>query len=89
MEEVKSSYFAYEQKKFLPRKSADLSTLSAQETAMVDNVLSRYGDMTAKQLTDLSHEDTPWVVAEAGENIEYEHVFYRTDAFSVREYDPL
>ena len=31
----------------------------------------------------------PWIVAEDGEDIEYEHVFYRTDAFSVREYDPL
>ena len=89
LEEVKSAYFAYEQKKFLPRRSADLSKLSAQETAMIDNVLSRYGDLTATQLSDLSHEDTPWVVAEDGQNIEYEHVFYRTDAFSVREYDPL
>lgn len=89
LEEVKSAYFAYEQRKFLPRKSADLSILSAQETAMIDSVLSRYGDLTAKQLSDLSHEDTPWVVAEDGKNIEYEHVFYRTDPFSVREYEPL
>lgn len=89
LEEVKSAYFAYEQRKFLPRKSADLSTLSAQETAMIDSVLSRYGDLTAKQLSDLSHEDTPWIVAEDGKNIEYEHVFYRTDPFSVREYEPL
>lgn len=89
LEEVKSAYFAYEQRKFLPRKSADLSKMCAQETAMIDSVLSRYGDMTAKQLSDLSHEDTPWVVAEDGQNIEYEHVFYRTDALSVRDYDPL
>jgi len=89
LEEVKSPYFAYEQKKFLPRKSADLASLSGQEIAMIDSVLSRYGDLSAKQLSDLSHEDTPWVVAEDGKNIEYEHVFYRTDAFSVREYDPL
>jgi len=89
LEEVKSAYFAYEQRKFLPRKSADLSKLNAQETAMIDSVLSRYGDLTAKQLSDLSHQDTPWVVAENGQNIEYEHVFYRTDAFSVRDYGPL
>ena len=89
LEEVKSAYFAYEQRKFLPRKSADLSKMNAQETAMIDSVLSRYADLTAKQLSDLSHEDTPWIVAEDGQNIEYEHVFYRTDAFSVRDYDPL
>ena len=89
LEEVKSAYFTYEQKKFLPRRSADLSKLNAQETNMIDSVLSRYGDMTAKQLSDLSHEDTPWVVAEDGKDIKYENVFYRTDTFSVREYDAL
>lgn len=89
LEEVKSSYFAYEQRKFLPRKSADLTNLSAQEKEMIDSVLARYADKSATELTRLSHEDTPWVAAEEGKNIEYEHVFYRTDAFSVREYDPL
>ena len=89
IEEVKSSYFTYEQKKFLPLKEPDLTALSAQELGMVDDVLARYGDKTAAQLTSLSHEDTPWVVAEDGENIEYDHVFYRSDALSVREYDEL
>ncbi len=89
LEEVKSAYFAYEQKKFLPRKSADLGTLNAQETAMIESVLSRYGDLTAKQLSDLSHEDTPWVAADEGKNLEYEHVFYRPEKLSVREYDEL
>ncbi len=89
LEEVKSAYFAYEQRKFLPRKSADLASLSGRETEMIDSVLARYGDKSAAELTRLSHEDTPYVAAEDGKNLEYEHVFYRTDAFSVREYDPL
>jgi len=89
LEEVKSAYFTYEQKKFLPRKSSDLASLSGREISMIDNVLSRYGDMTAKQLTDLSHEDTPWIAAEGGKDMEYEHVFYRPDKLSVREYDEL
>lgn len=89
LEEVRSSYFAYEQRKFLPRKSANLASLSGQEKEMIDSVLARYGDKSATELTRLSHEDTPYVVAEDGKNIEYEHVFYRTDGFSVREYDPL
>ena len=89
IEEIKSSYFTYEQRKFLPRKSANLASLSAQEVEMIDSVLARYGDKSAAELSRLSHEDTPYLVAEDGKNIEYEHVFYRTDGFSVREYDPL
>ena len=89
IEEVKSAYFTYEQKKFLPLKEPDLTKLNAQELEMVDNVLARYGDKTAAQLSSLTHEDTPWVVAEDGGDIEYDHVFYRSDALSVREYEPL
>lgn len=89
LEEVKSTYFSYEQRKFLPRVRADLALITAQEKDMIDSVIARYGDKTATELSRLSHEDTPWVAAEEGQNIEYEHVFYRNDAFSVREYDEL
>lgn len=89
LEEVKSPYFAYEQKKFLPRRSANLAKLSARETAMIDSVLARYGDLSAAQLTELSHEDPPWVAAKPGENLDYELVYYRPEKLSVREYDVL
>lgn len=89
IEEVKSTYFTYEQRKFLPHTKASLDRLSAQEVKMIDNVLARYSDKSAKELSDLSHEDTPWAVAEEGNNIEYDHVFYRPEKLSVREYDAL
>lgn len=89
VEEIRSTHFAYEQKKFLPHRDPDLTKLSAQELGMVDDVLARYGNMTAVQLTSISHEDTPWAVADDGENVDYEHVFYRPEKLSVREYDPL
>lgn len=89
LEEVKSAYFTYEQRKFLPHCHADLSGLSAQETAMIDNVLARYADRSAMELSTLSHEDTPWVAAAEGKDIEYDHVFYRPEKLSVRQYDEL
>ena len=89
LEEVQSTHFQYEQRKFLPHKEPDLTKLTAQELEMVDSVLARYGDMTATQLTSISHEDTPWTVADDGEDVDYEHVFYRPEKLSVREYDPL
>ncbi|MFA6397211.1 MAG: type II toxin-antitoxin system antitoxin SocA domain-containing protein, partial [Sulfurimonas sp.] len=89
LEEVKSSYFTHEQKKFLPHIKMDVSRLNAQEIMMVDSVLTRYADRSAKELSELSHEDTPWISAEIGENMEYEHVFYRPEKLSVRQYDVL
>jgi uncharacterized phage-associated protein len=88
-EEVKSNYFTFEQKKFLPRRVANLTFFTAQELAMIDSVLARYSDMSAKQLSDLTHEDTPWAAAADNENVKYEHVFYRPEKLSVREYDAL
>ena len=89
LEDVKSKYFTYDQRKFLPHLHADLSQLSAQEMMMIDSVLARYADKSATELSALSHEDTPWVAAEDGQNIEYDHVFYRPEKLSVRQYDEL
>jgi len=87
--EVKSKYFTHEQKKFLPRTEPDLSLINGQELEMIDDVLLRYSDKSAVQLSLISHRDMPWKAAKIGENLEYEHAFYRSEEFSVREYDPL
>lgn len=86
LEEVKSKYFTFEQKKFLPHRRADLSCVSARELQMINSVLERYADKSAKELSVLSHKDVPWITAQEGEDINYESVFYRTPDFSVREY---
>ncbi len=90
LEEVSSRYFTFDQRKFLPHRKADLGILSATELQMIDSVLDRYADRSAAELSNLSHEDTPWQVAvEEGQNLEYDHVFYRPEKLSVREYPEL
>jgi len=89
IERVKSSFFRYEQKKYLPRRDPELKTLTAEELAHIDWELDRLGDMTASQLSALSHIDTPWKVAKDRDALEYEHVFYRPEETSVREYEEI
>lgn len=89
LEEIKSKYFQYDQKKFLPHKHADLSVLNGKELEMIDDVLARYADKSANELSRISHEDMPWAAAKDGGDLEYEHVFYRPDNLSVREYEKL
>lgn len=89
LEQVKSTYFTLDQKKFLPRVQPNLALLSAQELELIDDVLDRYADKSAKQLSDMTHRDMPWQASKDGENIDYELAFYRADEFSVRDYDPL
>ena len=87
IEEIKSKYFQHEQKKYLPRRSADLNILSAQEIKHIDDVLIRLAWKNAAELSDYSHSDTPWRVHEMGEEISYETVFYRDDDHSIRNYE--
>lgn len=87
IEKVKSKYFQYEQKKYLPRRKPDLSRLSGLEVAHIDDVLNRLSDKSAKELSEYSHSDVPWIVHKLGEQISYESVFYRDNDHSQREYD--
>jgi len=84
---VKSSYFDFPQTKYLPLRKPDLTKLKASEVEVIDNVLNKLSDMNAKQISDYSHNDVPWLTTEDETIIEYESVFYRTAPYSVREYD--
>ena len=89
VEIIKSKFYRYPQAKYLinPETEPDLSVLDGQEKEHIDWELNRLSDMTATQLTNLSHKDVPWITAEIGKPIDYESVFYRTPETSVREYD--
>lgn len=89
IETVKSKYFEHEQRKYLARREPELSVISGEEKAHIDDVLARLSDKNAKELSEYSHKDVPWAVAKMGEPIEYEHVFYRTDEFSRRPHEAL
>lgn len=85
IEKVKSSHFQYPQTKYLALVSAEPKHLTAIELQHIDRVLDKLANKTAKQLSDYSHKDVPWITAES--IIDYESVFYRTGETSVRQYD--
>jgi transcriptional regulator with XRE-family HTH domain len=91
VETIKSKFYKYDQTKYLvnPSSPIDLTGLSGAEIAHIDWELNRLSDMTASQLSALSHKDTPWAVAGEKDILEYEHVFYRPEETSVREYGDL
>jgi DNA-binding XRE family transcriptional regulator len=84
---VTKKYFQHEQKKYLPLRSANLSSFSAQEKELIDWEIERFKDFNATKMRDYSHKDVPWIGAEDLQPINYEAVFSRTDEFSVRQYD--
>ena len=87
LEAVKSQYFKYSQKKYLPRKRPNLDVLSAREIEHIDDVLARLSDKNAAEIENYSHEDIPWKSAQDGKPLSYESVFYRDERYSVRNYE--
>lgn len=79
-------YYGKRQKRYLPLQKADLTKLQASEKEVIDKVIDQLSDLNATQISDYSHEDTPWKVTPEGDVINYELVFYRTPAYSVRTY---
>ncbi len=85
---VENKYFNYPQRKYLAVREPDLTKLKdARELRHIDEVIARLGDKNATELSEYSHEDTPWLVAEENQPLNYEAVFYRTPKTSVRNYD--
>jgi transcriptional regulator with XRE-family HTH domain len=87
--EVKSKYFGHDQVKYMPTKEPDVSVLSGRELKHIDDEIKRLAHMSARELSDLSHIDTPWRVAGDKAVLDYEHVFYRPVETSQREYEDL
>ncbi len=84
---VQGKYFRHEQKKYIPLREPDLTVLDARQIKHIDGVLARLSDKNASQLSEYSHQDVPWIAAGNGKPLQYEAVFYRTMATSVRNYD--
>lgn len=86
LKKVTTEYFGMTQKKYIPQVKPNLSKLNARELEMIDEVINRLSSMNALAIEDHSHNDIPWQVAEDKEIIDYETVFYRKPAYSVRAY---
>lgn len=91
LETIKSKFYKYDQTKYLvnPECPVDLTGLSGTDIAHIDWELARLSDLTAIQISALSHKDTPWAVAKDKEILNYEFVFYRPAETSVRAYEPV
>ncbi|OGC04848.1 repressor protein [candidate division WOR-1 bacterium RIFOXYA12_FULL_43_27] len=83
---IRDKYGPYSQKRYIPLVKADLSQLKASEKEVIDRVIMAHSDKNAKEISNYSHEDLPWKATKDKDVIDYELVFYRTPAYSVRSY---
>ena len=87
IQQIKAKFKGFNQTKYLSLKEPNLSLLSAEELKIIDRTIQKLSAMSATQVSGYSHLDTPWKATKDKERIEYELVFYRDEATSVREYE--
>lgn len=87
LQRFKTEYYGYPQTRFIPLVKADLTEMSAAEKQVIDSVIDRFSDWSASAISEYSHKDLPWKATDDGDIIDYELVFYRDPAFSVRTYN--
>jgi DNA-binding XRE family transcriptional regulator len=86
LEKIKSRYFQYQQKKYLPLRRPNLNCFSAQEIKLIDKTLDKLAEKNAKELSDYSHKDVPWRTAKEGDVIDYNLAFQREYPYACYEH---
>lgn len=86
IKKVSLEYYGKPQKKYLPLIKPNLELLNGKEIKVIEEVIERLSSMNASSIEDYSHQDIPWEVTKDREIIDYNAVFYRKSAYSVRRY---
>jgi hypothetical protein len=72
---VEVAHYTWTQKRLTPTRRADLSTFSATEIAVVDEVVDWLREFSATEVSALSHLERSWQIVADREEIPYEYVF--------------
>ncbi len=73
--------------RYFIKKQFNRHLLSGAEIKELERNIMRLGGMTARQVSEYSHQDMPYKATKDGEAIDYELVFYRNPIYSVNEHN--
>lgn len=68
-------------------KKPNVDLLSDKELNTIDDTINKISHLYSDEISKYSHGDLPWRLANDGDELNYEAVFYREPEYSVREYD--
>lgn len=71
--------FGYNHHIFTAARPADLSIFSELERQTIDAVVVKIASMSAREVSDLSHEDAGWQMVDLGESIPYASAYIGAD----------
>ncbi len=72
-------YFTGIQQRIIANNDPDVSIFEPGELDLVDEIISFFWDMTAREVSDFSHRELGWILTEPGEAIPYETVWLSSE----------
>lgn len=60
--QVITEFWWYPQYKLIPNKWYDEKSLTKEETEFMDKIISQYSNKTATEISELSHQELPWLM---------------------------
>lgn len=73
--EIEEDYYGYARRKLVALREPDLSEITAEEVASVLDMVRQFWGKSAKEVSDISHEDPGWRAVEIGETIPLQLAF--------------
>ena len=74
---VEETYLGYLQKRLFAKRGADVSVFSSEELVVVDQVIEALKGRSARDVSELSHDEVGWQMVDVGETIPYEAAYLR------------
>ena len=73
----------YPKYKYTSLIGPDVTNLSKQELEVIDDTINKLSDMSAKEISNYSHGDLPWRIAETNAELDYEYVFLMVNNLNI------
>ncbi|MBE6504279.1 MAG: DUF4065 domain-containing protein [Methanobrevibacter millerae] len=85
--EISEVVINYSKYKYSSLAEPNLNSITKKEQQVIDDTINRISHFNSKKISEYSHGDIPLRLANEGESLNYEAVFYRDPEYSVRAYD--
>lgn len=80
-------YYGWVQKRYVALTNYEEGSLSLREVVIIDSVINRLSDMSAKKIEDYVHEDAPWKLTKEKQIIPYHLAFDRKSPYAQVDHD--
>lgn len=84
---ITQNYFGMIQKRYIALKESDKSVLDEQEKNVINEIILKYSDMSARSIESFVHGDAPWRETDNQDIISYNLVFNRVPPYSHKDHD--